>query len=153
MERITKYFSHDYESDTAIEYVNTGMYSMLNCSYTSEDPDCGTDTLHYNADSVKPFEQLAYEMAKEIETYLDATEDGTHRKSNAPYARSYEEYFTSTLYAIEKALKDISKNYRPDALGERIGEMLDKIHEEFNVETYRYRQGDKIVIEARDRRA
>ena len=36
MEKITKYFTHDYENDTTVEYVNTGLYSMLNVSFTSE---------------------------------------------------------------------------------------------------------------------
>lgn len=114
MNRTVEYFSHDYDADTAIEYVNTGMYSMLNCSFTCEDPDYGTDTLHSDsANPPKPREQMAYEMAQEIKEYLDATEDGTHRICNAPYTSRYGEYSNSTLYAIEKALKDLAGDYNP----------------------------------------
>ena len=66
MEKITKYFKHDYENDTTIEYVNTGLYSMLNCSFTSENPDYGTDTIHYTAEPAVSMEQMAYEMGIEI---------------------------------------------------------------------------------------
>lgn len=105
MEKITKYFKYSYENDTTVEYVSTGLYSMLNCSFTSEDPDYGTDTLRSDpAIPPKPREQMAYEMAKEIAAYLDATEDGDRRYSDAPYARKYDDYSNSTLYAIEKAL-------------------------------------------------
>ena len=63
MEKITKYFSNDYENDTTIEYVNTGLYSMLNCSFTSEDPDYGTDTLHYNAEPANGMERMVFTLA------------------------------------------------------------------------------------------
>lgn len=115
MEKITKYFKHDYENDTTIEYVNTGLYSMLNCSFTSEDPDYGTDTIHSNLSSPpKPREQMAYEVAQEIAAYLDATEDGTYRKNGVPYERQYGVFSNSTLYAIEKALHEIAEGYHPN---------------------------------------
>lgn len=115
MKRSVEFFAHDYDADTAIEYVNTGMYSMLNCSFTSEDPNYGTDTIHSHlANPPKPREQMAYEMAQEIAEYLDATEDGTHRIYNAPYASCYGEYSNSTLYAIEKALKELAGDYKPN---------------------------------------
>lgn len=114
MKRSVKFFSHDYDLDTAIEYVNTGMYSMLNCSFTSEDPDYGTDTIHSNLSSPpKPREQMAYEMAQEIAAYLDATEDGVYRKNGVPYEKQYGDFSNSTLYAIEKALKDLAGDYNP----------------------------------------
>ena len=115
MKRSVEFFAHDYDFDTAIEYVNTGMYSMLNCSFTSEDPDYGTDTIHSDpANPPKPREQMAYEMAQEIKEYLDATEDGTHRIYSAPYAGCYGGYSNSTLYAIEKALKELAGDYKPN---------------------------------------
>ena len=115
MEKITKYFSHDYENDTTIEYVNTGLYAMLNCSFTSEDEDYGTDTIHSDpANPPKPREQMAYEMAQEIAAYLDATGDGTYRKNGAPYEKQYGDFSNSTLYAIEKALKELAGDYKPN---------------------------------------
>lgn len=115
MKRSVEFFAHDYDFDTAIEYVNTGMYSMLNCSFTSEDPDYGTDTIHSDpANPPKPREQMAYEMAQEIAAYMDATEDGTYRKNGAPYEKQYGDFSNSTLYAIEKALKELAGDYKPD---------------------------------------
>ena len=115
MKRSVEFFAHDYDFDTAIEYVNTGMYSMLNCSFTSEDEDYGTDTIHSDsATPPKPREQMAYEMAQEIAAYLDATEDGVYRKNGAPYEKQYGDFSNSTLYAIEKALKDLAGDYKPD---------------------------------------
>ena len=122
MKRSVKFFAHDYDLDTAIEYVNTGMYSMLNCSFTSEDPDYGTDTIHsVLATPPKPREQMAYEMAQEIAAYLDATEDGVYRKNGAPYEKQYGDFSNSTLYAIEKALNEISKDYHPNAWYTTVG--------------------------------
>ena len=115
MKRSVEFFAHDYDFDTAIEYVNTGMYSMLNCSFTSEDPDYGTDTIHSDpANPPEPREQMAYEMAQEIKEYLDATEDGIHRIYNAPYAGCYGDFSNSTLYAIEEALKELAGDYKPN---------------------------------------
>lgn len=115
MKRSVEFFAHDYDFDTAIEYVNTGMYSMLNCSFTSEDPDYGTDTIHSDpANPPKPREQMAYEMAQEIAAYMDATEDGTYRKNGVPYEKQYGDFSNSTLYAIEKALKDLAGDYKPN---------------------------------------
>lgn len=115
MKRSVEFFAHDYDFDTAIEYVNTGMYSMLNCSFTSEDPDYGTDTIHSDpANPPKSREQMAYEMMQEITAYLDATEDGVYRKNGAPYEKQYGDFSNSTLYAIEKALNELARNYKPD---------------------------------------
>ena len=115
MKRSVEFFAHNYDFDTAIEYVNTGMYSMLNCSFTSEDEDYGTDTIHSDpANPPKPREQMAYEMAIEIEEYLNATYDGMIRKDNEPYAFRYKDYSNSTLYAIEKALRDLAGDYKPN---------------------------------------
>ena len=62
MEKITKYFKYCYANDTTVEYVNTGLYSMLNCSYTSEDPDYGTDTIHFAMKENASMERIAYEI-------------------------------------------------------------------------------------------
>ena len=112
MEKITKYFKYCYENDTTIEYVNTGLYSMLNCSYTSEDPDYGTDTLHHTANPAKPMEELAYEMLQDVRKYLD-WRDGTDPECYAKHSFYYDGYSNSTLIAIEYALTDITKNYHP----------------------------------------
>lgn len=113
MEKITKYFKHDYENDTTIEYVNTGLYSMLNCSFTSEDPDYGTDTLHYTAEPAVSMEQMAYEMGREITQFCNKQDAGEYRRVTDEERRIYGDYSNSTLYAIEKALHEIAEGYRP----------------------------------------
>ena len=113
MEKITKYFTHDYENDTTVEYVNTGLYSMLNCSFTSEDPDYGTDTIHYKSNVEASIEQMAYEMLCEVKNFLD-WRGGTVEAPMCHVQNDYGEYSNSTLIAIESALMEITKNYRPN---------------------------------------
>lgn len=112
MVKITKYFEYCYENDTTVEYVNTGLYSMLNCSYTSEDPDYGTDTIHFTANPAKSMEQMAYEMLGEVKDYLD-WRDGEIEAPRADVQNDYEDYSNSTLIAIEYALTDLSKEFNP----------------------------------------
>lgn len=112
MEKITKYFKHDYENDTTIEYVNTGLYSMLNCSYTSEDPDYGTDTIHFTATPAENMEQMAYNMLYEIKDFLDYR-DGSVEAPRCDVQNDYGEYSNSTLIAIESALYQVTKDYEP----------------------------------------
>ena len=113
MEKITKYFTNDYENDTTIEYVNTGLYSMLNCSFTSEDPDYGTDTLHWASNKPVPIAQIAYEMKNRLTKYLDKMDHGYYRDVDDGDRHMFGDYSNSTLYAIEKALDEISKDYHP----------------------------------------
>lgn len=114
MEKITKHFTHDYENDTTIEWVNTGMYSMLNCSFTSEDPNYGTDTIHYGvgSSSVKPIAQMAYEMLDELTPYLGKMDRGAYDSISSDVRSKYGEYNNSTLYAIEHALSILAEDYR-----------------------------------------
>ena len=107
MEKITKTFEYCYENDTTIEYVNTGLYSMLNCSYTSEDPDYGTDTIHYGvgSKSVRSMKQMATDMLREVKDFLDYR-DGVI-ESSLVCDIDYDDYSSSTLIAIEYALNSI----------------------------------------------
>lgn len=113
MEKITKYFEYCYPNDTTIEYVKSGLYSMLNCSYTSEDPAYGTDTIHFTAEPAKSIEQMAYEMLAEIKEFLD-WKDGMREGTSWKIDKAYSDYSNSTLIAIEYALHDITKDYHPD---------------------------------------
>ena len=113
MEKITKYFTSDYENDTTIEYVNIGAYSMLNCSFTSEDPDYGTDTIHFVAKPAESIEEMAYKRKAEITRYCDRMDLGLYRDVSDNERRIYGDYSNSTLYAIEKALHSIAKDYNP----------------------------------------
>lgn len=108
MEKITKYFKYSYENDTTVEYVNTGLYSMLNCSFTSEDPDYGTDTIHYTATPVESMEKMAYDMLQEVTDFLDYR-DGSVEAPRCDVQNDYGEYSNSTLIAIEYALNEMIK--------------------------------------------
>lgn len=111
MERIVKYFDNIYPNDTAIEYVKTGLYSMLNCSYTSEDPDYGTDTIHYVVNACVPMEKIAYDLLNEISTFLDCREDRSDEIIKTQ--NDYTQYGNTTLYSIEHSLMTITKEYIP----------------------------------------
>ena len=126
MKKITKYFKYSYENDTTIEYVNTGLYSMLSCSFTSEDPDYGTDTIHYAAYPVKSMEQIAYEMLAEVKDFMDYR-DGDIAEPRKDVKVDYEEYSNSTLIAIEWALQEITKDYCPKKWYATIREAAEKI--------------------------
>jgi len=111
MKRISQCFTSDYRDDTMIEYVETGSYSMLNCSYTSEDPDYGTDTIHFVSKVALSIETLAFMMLQEVSDFLD------YREGKIPSSLAcdvdYDEYGQSTLIAIEKALSSIVGGYYP----------------------------------------
>jgi len=112
MEKTTRHFKFDYENDTTIEYVKTGLYSALNCSYTSEDPDYGTDTLHFTAEPAVSMAQMAYEMCGQLTRYLNKMDSGNYRDVTEEERRVFGDYSNSTLYAIEKALHAIGEEYR-----------------------------------------
>lgn len=112
MQKITRHYKFDYENDTTIEYVDTGMYSMLNCSFTSEDPDYGTDTLHFTSDGSMEMAQFAYNIVGELTSYLNKMDSGRYCEVSHDQRRKFGDYGNSTLYAIEKALTDIASEYR-----------------------------------------
>lgn len=113
METFTSHFEYCYENDTTIEYVNTGLYSMLNCSFTSEDPDYGTDTIHFSANPAESMEKMAYDMLFEVRDFLDYR-DGKVEASLQNVQNDYDNYSNSTLIAIEYALSTLSKDYTPN---------------------------------------
>ena len=80
-----QHFDHDYENDTTIFYVSTGLYSALLCSFASEDPDCGVETINYQTmDKPMSSAQLAYELLCEIKDVLDYREGKVACTTKAP---------------------------------------------------------------------
>ena len=108
MTTIFKY-SHDYTDDTEIKYFRDNEGSHLECSFTSEDPDYGTETIYLNSDPAETLREMARDQMEEITAYLDATADGTRRVDDAPNAIVYDSYGNSTLYAVESALSNLLK--------------------------------------------
>ena len=114
MEKFTEYFDNDYPMDTTIEYVNTGHYSMLNCSFTSEDEDAGTETIHsISAVPPRSRERMAYEMCQKLTNYMDLCDQGRYSEIDVGVRMEYDDYMTSTKIAVERALQKISENYDP----------------------------------------
>ena len=113
MNTITIYYSHDYADDTKIVYSFDEHGSHLEMSYTSEDPDYGTDTLEYNAEPAESLHDIATDYLEELTEYLDKTADGIRRPGEA--SRELElvfgDYSNSTLYAVENALRTITGQY------------------------------------------
>ena len=114
MKRTVSYHDVNYDNDTAIEYVDTGLYSMLNCSYTSEDPDYGTETIHFVSKPVKGQLRMEYELAERIGKYLDAMDNGTMAELSRDIKLEYDDYGKSTLIAVESALKYDTRSYNPN---------------------------------------
>ena len=126
MNRIDIYYTHDHENDTHIIYNFDKEKNQchLKCSFTSEDPDFGTESISFDAYPVVSIVELAKKMREEISDYLDATEDGTCRWKegedpccDAYVLRHYGEYNNTTLYAVENALRTVegweTKNRNP----------------------------------------
>ena len=130
MEKITKTFKYCYDNDTTIEYVNTGLYSMLNCSFTSEDPDYGTDTIHYGvgSKSVRSMEKMAFDMMREVKDFLDYRDGVIERPLVCDI--DYDDYSNLTLIAIEYALYEITKDYRPTKWYATIADASERIAKE-----------------------
>lgn len=110
MNKITITYTHDYENDTVIAYWVDDGGSHMTASFTSEDPNYGTDTLEYNAKPVEPIAKMAQDWLEEFTEYLDSTNDGINRPGEASdeLEKVYGEYSNSTLYAIENALRSVT---------------------------------------------
>ena len=101
-------FTHDYPDDTEIRYTVDSEGSHMECSFTSEDPDCGTETILYNASPAVSLKEMSGELLEEITGYLDATDNGNLRMGRNGCEQYYDEFNNSTLYAIEKALTQLA---------------------------------------------
>jgi len=88
-------YSHDYPNDTRLEFTRDESRAQIELSFTSEDPDCGTETLVYGADEGATRTELIAELRADITAYLDSQ----------PCAdRYYDEYTRTALYAFEAIL-------------------------------------------------
>jgi len=96
-------YSHDYENDTTMEYTENNGRNELILTFTSEDPDAGTETMVYAGNACA--EELMLELYTEINSYLDAKE---HRffcgYAGATPESYYDEYTRTALYAFEAML-------------------------------------------------
>ena len=73
-ERSVRFYSQDYPADTVLEYTRTGDRSELRLSFSSEDPDMGTEEMVYGADGGESMQEFVSELKAELTGYLDAAD-------------------------------------------------------------------------------
>ena len=108
-------YSHDYPNDTTMEYSRNHSAAELRMTFTSEDPDMGTEELHYYGQHGEPMEVLAQELRDEISSHLDQGE--AHPRTEADSIHSiadfYDDYSHTALYAFENMLNEVTLEKEP----------------------------------------
>ena len=112
-ERCVRFYSQDYPADTILEYTRTGDRSELRLSFSSEDPDMGTEEMVYGADGGETMQELLSELKAELTGYLDAEDTSSFYEqqglSRPDGLQNQEEYFgeysRTSLYAFEAILQ------------------------------------------------
>lgn len=96
-------YTHDYPNDTTLEYTENKGRNQIELTFTSEDPDVGTEIMVYGGEDC--MEELELELYTEINSYLDAKE---HRSFGGYVGATpesyYDEYTRTALYAFEAML-------------------------------------------------
>ena len=109
-EQTIKTYTHDYSNDTMLEYSRSGNESTLRLSFTSEDPDMGTEELLYHGENGEPMQELADDLRAEIKAYLDDQDSSSFAKQQGlkdeihSMEDMYGEYSRTALYAFEAVL-------------------------------------------------
>lgn len=108
MAKLKILYSHDYPDDTVMEIsVREDGNTQLELSFTSEDPDYGTETMVY-AGNTKNWRELALELREKITYYLDNMLDD----------KFFDEYVRTTLIAFENLLTELGFGQEEVDLGE-----------------------------------
>jgi len=96
-------YSHDYPHDTTLEYTENNGRNQIELTFTSKDPDAGTEIMVYGGDDC--MEELELELYTEISSFLDSKE---HRAfggyAGATPEDYYDEYTRRALHAFEAML-------------------------------------------------
>ena len=116
-ERSIRFYSHDYPADTTLEYSRTGDRAELRLSFSSEDPDMGTEEMIYAGENGESMHELVADLHGELTAYLDAADSssfvqqqglssdfGIHDENDY-----YAEYSRTALYAFESLLSKTEK--------------------------------------------
>jgi len=103
-------YTHDYPNDTSLTYSRSGNESTLRLSFTSEDPDMGTEELLYHGENGESMQELVVDLLSEITGYLDAQDTSSFHQQQGDGIHSlddmYNEYSRTALYAFEGMLKE-----------------------------------------------
>lgn len=103
-------YGHDYKDDTKIEVSKSMDGIVIKLSFTSEDPDYGTETLELvDAESVTKIEAIRG-LREKITAYLDEI-DEKHDPSLCVGYDIFGDYMRTSLYAFENALKSICADW------------------------------------------
>lgn len=99
-------YSHDYPGDTQLAYVKNDKEVELTISFTSEDPDCGTEDVYYHGYAGETMKEMEEDLLAEITDYLDRHERGEHTTDDGIHDLDdyYDEFTRTALYAFEGAL-------------------------------------------------
>ncbi len=119
-ERSVRFYTHDYPGDTKMEYIRTGERAELRLSFSSEDPDMGTEEMLYGGEKGESMIELAADLRADLTGYLDDADrssffqqqglpqpDGIH--SHEDYLG---EYSRTALYAFEGILQQTERESR-----------------------------------------
>ena len=112
-----RYYSHDYPTDTVLEYTRTGNRAELRLSFSSEDPDLGTEEMLYCGENSESMLELVSDLRAELKGYLDAADTSSFYQqqglSPEPGIHSEEDYFgeytRTALYAFEGILTETER--------------------------------------------
>ena len=119
-ERNIRYFTHDYTADTRLEFTRTGQRSELTLSFSSEDPDMGTEEMIYAGENGESMHELVTDLHAELTGYLDAADSSSFALQQGLEAELgihdaadyYGEYSRTALYAFESALQAMERDLR-----------------------------------------
>ena len=116
-ERSIRFYTHEYPADTRLEYTRTGDRAELRLTFSSEDPDMGTEEMIYAGESGESMRELVADLYAELTGYLDAADSysfvqqqglseafGVHDEKTY-----YDEYSRAALYAFEAILGETEK--------------------------------------------
>ena len=105
----TLYYTHDYENDTTYTFEPGNTRSQITMTYTSEDPDFGTETLVYGGDGNE--KELARELLSDLSRCLDMQENPPRFARAADFDLQYYDnnYSRTSLIAFEAMLLEITE--------------------------------------------
>lgn len=116
-ERSIRYFTHDHTADTRLEYTRTGQRSELTLSFSSVDPDMGTEEMVYAGGNSESLSALVSDLREELTAYLDSLDASSPPSdpllSEYPVLKEYlNSYSRTSLHAFESALQSMERDLR-----------------------------------------
>lgn len=100
---ITAYATHNYHNDTKLEYKKNGNEVELKLSFTSEDPDCGTEEMTCSFDDGEKLHMAAQYILIDLAPYNDEP-----CECSDDTIQYYENYTRTALIAFENMLREFA---------------------------------------------